>query len=61
MMGITSMGGGVKRTVVAFVAGSMVIGLVLVALPGCATSTVADAALPASGVPLKADSEGEVE
>lgn len=59
MMRITWVGGVVKRTVVAFVAGSMVIGLVLVALPGCAPSTVVDAALPASGVPLKADSKAK--
>jgi serpin B len=53
------MGGVVKRTVVSFAAGSMVMGLLLVALPGCATSTVADAALPASGAPLKADSKAK--
>jgi serine protease inhibitor len=37
----------------------MVMGLVLVALPGCVTSTATDATLSASGVPLKADSKAK--
>ncbi|MBU4556851.1 MAG: serpin family protein [Actinobacteria bacterium] len=45
-----------KRIVVSFVVWSMVLGLGLVVLAGCVTPTVTGAALPTSGVPLKADS-----